>query len=121
MIVARSAGVRNDCGVAGWSIDATPQTSASRWGIALSRRSPINLAMSALGQTRRFREVGGMSGLPLTADISGPGRHFAFGPTADIVALGGGLIVGNTADNVGSAVQTAEEAGFLVVHVDEPT
>ena len=50
-----------------------------------------------------------------------PGRHFAFGPTADIVALGGGLIVGNTADNVGSAVQTAEEAGFLVVHVDEPT
>jgi hypothetical protein len=77
--------------------------------------------MSQMGQTRRFRDVRDMSGLPQTADISGPDRHFAFVPTADIVALGGGLIVGNTADNVGSAVQTAEEAGFLVVHVDEPT
>jgi hypothetical protein len=40
--------------------------------------------MSALGQTRRFRDVRGMSGLSPTADISGPGRHFAFGPNADI-------------------------------------
>ena len=39
-------------------------------------------AMSALGQTRRFRDVRGMSGLPQTADISGPCRHFAFGPKA---------------------------------------
>ena len=42
---------------------------------------------SALGQTRRFRDVRGMSGLPQTADISGRGRHFAFGPQADIVAF----------------------------------
>jgi len=40
--------------------------------------------MSALGQTRRFRDVRGMSGLPPTADISGHGRHFAFVPEADI-------------------------------------
>jgi len=40
-------------------------------------------AMSALGQTRRFRDVRGMSGLPPTADISGHGRHFAFVPIAD--------------------------------------
>ena len=40
--------------------------------------------MSGLGQTRRFRDVRGMSGLPPTADISGHGRHFAFVPNADI-------------------------------------
>jgi hypothetical protein len=39
--------------------------------------------MSVLGQTRRFRDVRGMSGLPPTADISGHGRHFAFVPEAD--------------------------------------
>src|SRR5258705_6084243 len=39
-----------------------------------------------MGQTRRFRDVGGMSGLPLSADISGRGRHFAFGPNAEVVA-----------------------------------
>ena len=39
--------------------------------------------MTALGQTRRFREVCDTSGLPQTADISGPSRHFAFGPIAD--------------------------------------
>ncbi len=44
---------------------------------------------SAKGQTRRFRDVRGMSGLPPTADISGPGRHFAFGPTTDIPAPAG--------------------------------
>src|SRR5258705_13824256 len=44
--------------------------------------------MSASGQTRRFRDVRGMSGLPQTADISGPGRHFAFGPIADLPATG---------------------------------
>ena len=43
--------------------------------------------MSVSGQTRRFRDVRGMSGLPQTADISGPGRHFAFGPKADIAPL----------------------------------
>jgi hypothetical protein len=36
--------------------------------------------MTDLGQTRRFREVRDMSGLPQTTDIAGAGRHFAFGP-----------------------------------------
>jgi len=40
---------------------------------------------SALGQTRRFRDVCSMSGLPPTADVSRPGRHFAFVPRADVV------------------------------------
>jgi hypothetical protein len=35
-------------------------------------------------QTRRFRDVRDMSGLPQTADISGPGRHFAFVPKAEV-------------------------------------
>jgi hypothetical protein len=39
-----------------------------------------NFTMSASGQTRQFRDVRGMSGLPPTADISVPGRHFAFVP-----------------------------------------
>src|SRR6476620_3367847 len=43
-------------------------------------RPPVGSAMSAWGQTRRFRDVRGISDLPPTADISGPGRHFAFGP-----------------------------------------
>ena len=33
--------------------------------------------MSDLGQSRRFRDVRGMSGLTPAADISGPSRHFA--------------------------------------------
>jgi hypothetical protein len=41
-------------------------------------------AMSALGQSRRFGDVRRMSGLPQTADISGPSRHFAFVPKADL-------------------------------------
>src|ERR687897_999016 len=40
--------------------------------------------MSALGHSRRLGLVGDMSGLPQTADISGPGRQFAFGPGPDI-------------------------------------
>ena len=40
--------------------------------------------MSELGHSRRLGHVGDMSGLPQTADISGPGRHFAFVPNADI-------------------------------------
>jgi hypothetical protein len=43
--------------------------------------------MSGLGQTRRFRDVRGMSGLPQTADISGLGRHFAFVPKAELSCL----------------------------------
>ena len=39
--------------------------------------------MTALGQTRRFRDVRDMSGLPQTTDIAGAGRHFAFGPKVD--------------------------------------
>ena len=45
----------------------------------------LRVMMSALGQSRRFRDVRGMSGLPPTADISGHGRHFAFVPKAEIV------------------------------------
>jgi hypothetical protein len=41
--------------------------------------------MSVVGQTRRFRDVRAMSGLPQTADISGHGRHFAFGPKAVMI------------------------------------
>jgi hypothetical protein len=37
-------------------------------------------AMSDVGQTRWFRDVGDI-------DISGPGRHFAFVPEADIPML----------------------------------
>src|SRR5258705_13836455 len=40
--------------------------------------------MSQMGQTRRFRDVRGMSGLPPTADISGHGRNFTFVPIPDI-------------------------------------
>jgi len=40
--------------------------------------------MTASGQTRRFRDVRSMSGLPQIADISGPGRHFAFAPNTDM-------------------------------------
>jgi hypothetical protein len=36
-----------------------------------------------MGQTRWFRDVCGMSGLPQTAGISGHGRHFAFVPIVD--------------------------------------
>jgi hypothetical protein len=39
-----------------------------------------------LGQSSRLRDVRGMSGLPQTADISGPSRHFAFVPIADIAS-----------------------------------
>src|SRR5260370_7950829 len=41
--------------------------------------------MTDKGQTRRFRDVRGMSGLPPTADISGHGRHFAFVPSTEVV------------------------------------
>jgi hypothetical protein len=37
---------------------------------------------SALGHSRRSRDVRPRSGLPPTADISRPDRHFAFGPIA---------------------------------------
>jgi hypothetical protein len=41
--------------------------------------------MSQMGQARRFSDVRRMSGLTQTADISGPDRHFAFGPGADMM------------------------------------
>jgi hypothetical protein len=37
-----------------------------------------------LGQSRRFGDVRRMSGLPQTADISGPSRHFAFVPGTEV-------------------------------------
>jgi hypothetical protein len=40
--------------------------------------------MPASRQTRRFRDVRDMSGLPQTADISGPGRHVSKGPEAEV-------------------------------------
>jgi len=52
---------------------------AAAWSETPSRRG----RMSASGQTRRFRDVREMSGLPRTADISGPVRHFAFVPISD--------------------------------------
>jgi hypothetical protein len=33
-----------------------------------------------VGQTRRFDLLSITSDLPSTSDVSGPGRHFAFGP-----------------------------------------
>jgi hypothetical protein len=61
---------------------------AVRMGSELTPSGIITAAMSASGQTRRFRDVRGMSGLPQTADISGRGRHFAFVPKADILRTG---------------------------------
>ena len=40
--------------------------------------------MSDLGQSRRFDLLTFTSGLRPTPDISGPGRHFALGPKADL-------------------------------------
>jgi hypothetical protein len=53
----------------------------------LLRCERLEPPMSQMGRTRRFRDVCGMSGLPLTADISGPGRHFALGPIAEVLSL----------------------------------
>src|ERR1700704_5038487 len=47
--------------------------------------APWSETRSVVGQSRRFRDVCRMSGLPQTADISGPGRHFAFVPLAVVV------------------------------------
>jgi hypothetical protein len=49
-------------------------------GSELTPSGIITAAMSALGQTRRFRDVRDMSGLPQTTDLAGPARHFAFVP-----------------------------------------
>ena len=49
------------------------------------RRGILSWPMTAVVQARRFRDVPGMSGLPQTADISGPARHFAFVPGADMI------------------------------------
>jgi hypothetical protein len=38
-----------------------------------------------MGQTRQFRDVSDMSGLPRRSDISGPGRHFAFVPISEVI------------------------------------
>jgi hypothetical protein len=43
--------------------------------------------MTVLGHSRRLGHLGDMSGLPQTADISGPCRHFAFVPEAVISRL----------------------------------
>jgi hypothetical protein len=51
-----------------------------RWATRIFRPRP----KSALGHSRRLGLVGDMSGLPQTGDISGPCRHFAFGPVADL-------------------------------------
>src|SRR5882757_6945505 len=40
--------------------------------------------MSAVGQSRRFDLLSVTSALPRTSDVSGPGRHFEYGPLADI-------------------------------------
>jgi len=51
--------------------------------------------MTALGQARRFRDVRFTSGLPPTADISGTGWHFAFGPRGDVAWSSNDLVVRN--------------------------
>jgi hypothetical protein len=55
------------------------------------RRVPpmIGAAMSASGQTRRFRDVRLTSGLPPTADIFRVDQHFAFGPRPVILSDAG--------------------------------
>jgi hypothetical protein len=50
----------------------------------------ISHGMSASGHSRRLGHVGDMSGLPPTADVSEPGRHFAFVPNPDMVDAGRG-------------------------------
>jgi hypothetical protein len=97
------------------------------------RSGPAKLAMSELGQTRRFCDVRGMSGLTPTADISGPGRHFAFVPIADLPATGVAQLIQKlfgrdqigspetlrkavvdwlkAGDGVGAAALTAQQAG----------
>ena len=40
--------------------------------------------MSQMGQSRRFDVLSVTSALPQIADISGPGRYFAFVPIADM-------------------------------------
>jgi hypothetical protein len=47
--------------------------------------------MSELGQTRRFRDVRGLSDLPPTSDVSRSDRHFAFVPKAEVVRWAIGL------------------------------
>src|SRR6266404_2258779 len=58
-------------------------------------------ALRATRHSRRFRDVPGMSGLPQTADISRPGRHFAFGPRA---ALEGGKTTRRSRRRIGDLV-----------------
>src|SRR5260370_42642320 len=56
----------------------------ARVGSARDDRKKRAFSMSALGHSRRLGHVGDMSGLPQTADISGPGRPFAFVPFAEV-------------------------------------
>jgi hypothetical protein len=69
--------------------------------------------MSAMGQTRRFRDVRDMSGLPQTTDIAGPGRHFAFVPIGDIVGqLFDHLVGARARSRRGHLGRTLVEPGF---------
>jgi hypothetical protein len=52
-------------------------TSSGRWQ---HRRRLASFGMSVVGQTRRFRDVRGMSDLHPATDVFGAGRHVAFGP-----------------------------------------
>jgi hypothetical protein len=66
---------------------------ANAWNMAPSnrlaeRKSGIDCPSLLRGQSRRFGDVRRMSGLPSRSDVSRPGRHFAFGPTADLCAAG---------------------------------
>src|SRR4030088_2285310 len=56
-----------------------------------TRRPETRTLTSVMGHSRRLGLVGDMSGLPQTADISGPGRHFAFVPKAEVRCGQGGL------------------------------
>jgi hypothetical protein len=75
------------CGAPRLRPRALPRWTRTRQSLnfAIESGHPANSKeVSALGQSRRFRDVRGMSGLPPTVDISGHGRHFAFGPISDL-------------------------------------
>ena len=60
----------------------------ARVGISRQSANPWRLSnRSAWGQTRRFDLLSVTSDVHSTSDVSGPGRHFAVGPKAEIAGL----------------------------------
>jgi len=73
--------------------------------------APWSETRSVVGQTRRIRDVRGMSGPLHTVDISGPGQHFAFVPGADLPTAGVAQLIQKLfgRDQIGG-VETLREA-----------